>query len=289
MAFTTWSTSRLNAVTLSGGNLVATGTSSSGCVIAADPQSFGKWYYEITINTYAASGTCVGLASGDITLSTFLSNNAYGTFVIKSGGIFVNATGSGKSLGALSAGVLICIAVDLDNRLIWFRSGASGSWNATSGTANDPATGTGGVNFAGIGAGGAYEFYPLAGLATTSDQVTANFGASSFTGTVPSGYNAGWTSGVSPTTNVVVTQAGSATWVVPTSPDLRVTQTGSATWVTNPNPPLRITHAGVEAWVVPNPPLRITQAGVIRWVDVSSIAASITGVSATGGAGSPTP
>jgi hypothetical protein len=66
----------------------------------------------------------------------------------------------------------------------WLRANG-GNWNGDP-TAN-PATGTGGYSF---GAAAGQLFVPFASLAPAS--LTANFGASSFTDTVPSGFTAGW-------------------------------------------------------------------------------------------------
>jgi hypothetical protein len=104
-----------------------------------------------------------------------------------SGNIWAGGSNTGISLGARSNGDVIGIAVDLDNRMIWFKkvSGTPGNWN-NSGTAN-PATNVGGIT---VPAGLMVPFNVHG--ATAGSILTANFGASGFTGTVPSGFASGW-------------------------------------------------------------------------------------------------
>jgi len=90
--------------------------------------------------------------------------------------------------GRLAAYAAVGGAVDLDNRKIWFRLAPSGNWNA-SGTAN-PATNTGGYT---IPAGTMVPFVTFGGTAGTAGHaLTANFGASVFSGAVPAGFTSGW-------------------------------------------------------------------------------------------------
>ena len=188
---TTWNPADLAGITLSNGNLTATSNTGGGAgVRAAAGLSSGKYYFEITSTT--ASLAYLGLALASASLTT--GSTAGGVGVNMPGAIYVNGSAIGSSIPGRSAGAILCIAVDLSNTLIWFRTGAAGSWNALSGTANDPATGTGGVNYrtaGGILPAGA--LYPWFSSAFTNGQVmTANFGASGFSGVVPAGFTAGF-------------------------------------------------------------------------------------------------
>lgn len=80
----------------------------------------------------------------------------------------------------------LCIAVDLDADLIWFRTGA-GNWNNNG--ANDPATGVGGIDLTWAYAGsGVKLLWPAAsGTSSTYDLFLK---AADFTQAVPSGYAA---------------------------------------------------------------------------------------------------
>jgi hypothetical protein len=187
-SYTTWNPSDKSAnMTLSNSDLTAVSGAASGGlggVRAVTGRSSGKYYFEVTTTTITAS--YVGLAKSTNTLFGN-SNNAVG--VNASGSVFVNGTINGTvSLPGLGGGAIVGIAVDLTSNLIWFRVGASGSWNAVSGSANNPATATGGVSIAAI----AGTLFPWFTTANTSENVTANFGATAFNGAVPSGFTSGW-------------------------------------------------------------------------------------------------
>lgn len=187
MANTTWSASdKTGGVTLSGSNLIATSSASGNGVRAADKQTANKYYWE-TVLTTAGIAYGVGAANGTATLSSVYTTPTGAAVVYASGSIWINNTNTGTSLGSLAAGgVVVCHALDVTGALYWARSGAAGNWN-NSGTAN-PATGAGGLNVSSLGGSG---LYPLAafGVAAT---LTARFGDSAFTGTVPSGFTSGW-------------------------------------------------------------------------------------------------
>jgi len=194
-ASATWDAATATAVTLSGGNLVATNTGTSsvdqgarGATSAG--KTSGKYYFEITSTTYLGGGNN-GLGIGT-TASTYtgMGNNATTgvNMYISDGSIYANGSSAGVAIGGLSSGTLACIAVDLDNRKIWFRKTISGNWN-NSGTAN-PATNVGGIT---IPAGTMVPFCTFGGTGGGPNNVlTANFGASAFSGAVPSGFTSGW-------------------------------------------------------------------------------------------------
>jgi hypothetical protein len=105
-----------------------------------------------------------------------------------SGNIWANGSSAGVTLSVPTTGQIVCIAADLDNRKIWFRTTASGNWN-NSGTAN-PATNTGGIT---IPAGTMVPFTVFGGSGGLANNViTANFGATAFSGAIPSGFTSGW-------------------------------------------------------------------------------------------------
>lgn len=178
---TIWNVADKNVnITLSLGNLRATSAGDGYGVRSISSASSGKFYFETTIGV--TNTIHVGIANS----STPLSGTTYASSVrvSNSGTIYVNATTTGISLGSISS--LICVAIDLDNRSIWFRNGAAGNWNGSS--SNNPATNTGGVA---IPVGTTYPMFAYA-VCSTSDIVVANFGASTFTGTVPGGFLSGF-------------------------------------------------------------------------------------------------
>jgi len=280
MAFTVWDTVQKSAgLTLSGGNLTATGNISLNGVRAADTQTSGKFYFEITTGaTYGTSQNSIGICNGNVSSSNIA--NSMGSTLLNvaitakgSGNIFVNNVNSGLTIGAIAINTVVCVAVDLSAKLIWFRKGAAGSWNATSGSTNDPATGVGGASIASIAP--AYQnFYPAIGLASSGDTVTANFGATGFTGSVPSGYTSGWTTGVTALSDVIATQIGASAWVTNTHAPFNVTQIGASVWIANQ--------------VVAAYPLGVSgtgAAGTVTTTTVNAVNANITGVAGTGSAG----
>ena len=149
--------------------------------------------------------------------------------------------------------------------MIWFRLGAAGNWN-TSGTAN-PATGVGGLDLAPTGFGTAFDVYPFVYLNTSGNAITANFGGTAFTGTVPSGFTSGWDDSVALVTNLVTTQMGAEAFIIGTS-DLQVTQAGLEVFY-NPNPDLQVSQLGVEAWAAGTPDVRLTQIGIEAWAQIT--------------------
>jgi len=105
---------------------------------------------------------------------------------------------------------VIGIAVDFSGQLIWFRVAPAGSWNG-SGTAN-PATGVDGISISVIAGS---RFPTMTGQG--GDAITANFGASAFTGVVPSGFTSGFTDVVATAKRYIV-EANDGTQTTTTSP-----------------------------------------------------------------------
>jgi hypothetical protein len=200
VTYATWDAATVTAVTLSGGNLVATNTGTTSVdqgahVAAAGGKSSGKYYFEATFTTVMGSvgqgvdyGAGVGTPSSTYTGMGF-SGGVTGGMVYKTGSVYMNGSNQGSFLlGTRVSGDVIGIAVDLDNRKLWFRVAPSGNWNA-SGTAN-PATNTGGFT---LSAGTMVPFATFGGASGLANNViTANFGASAFTGAVPAGFTSGW-------------------------------------------------------------------------------------------------
>ena len=178
MALTTWITTQKTNITLSNANLTATGTSVISGVRGADTQISGKFYWEITTGAaFAGSGGCIGICNGNATASGIFTNSANAAVVFKNGAIWVNGINTGSSLTAFSTSALICVAVDLTAKLIWYRLTAGGNWNG-SGTA-DPATGAGGLSIANFTP--PYQnLYPYLGVSAVNDVATANFGGCHF-------------------------------------------------------------------------------------------------------------
>jgi hypothetical protein len=180
----TWNPNDLLAITLSGGNLIAT-LSTTGGVRAYCSVNTGKVYWECTVGTWANNNTGVGLALSSAALNTVATSTLGAALVYRTGSIFINNVNTGSSLGTRASGNIIGIAVDFDAKLIWLRVAPAGTWNG-SGTA-DPATGTGGLSLSSL----TQPFFPLFAGVLVNEACTANFGASAFSGSVPSGFYPG--------------------------------------------------------------------------------------------------
>ena len=161
------------------------------------------------------------------------------------GTIYVDGVSTGVNIGTIADGTLVGIAADLTARLIWFRLGAAGNWNASA--SNNPATGVGGIvcNTSGVGIPTHPAYFGAAG----SNVATANFGDSAFVGAVPSGFTSGFTAGVSVPTNAIASQVAAEHWLT-TNPDARITQVVAEHWasVTSDNLQAVVTQVLVEHW-----------------------------------------
>lgn len=178
--YSTWNPADKSAgITLSNNNLTAAQSSGSNGVRGATALA-GKVYFEITPATMGGGTNEYGIASASAGL-TSATTAQYAVVSNAGGNINTNGTSFGTITGTITTGAVIGIAVDVSNKLVWFRVG-SGVWNS-GGTAN-PATGIGGASFSSL-IGPPYPFY-AAGFG--SDSVTVNFGATAFANSVPSGF-----------------------------------------------------------------------------------------------------
>jgi hypothetical protein len=140
--------------------------------------STGKYYWEVL---QAASpgdvGIGLGNASSDLTTWLGADTNSIAYF---SGGVWFEGV-EYTTVEACVDDDVICFALDATARLLWIRVNG-GNWN-NSGTAN-PATGAGGIDISGITG----TLYPGLSVRDAGDEVTANFGATSYAQSPPSGF-----------------------------------------------------------------------------------------------------
>lgn len=178
-------------VTLSNGNLTATATTSSDAGVRATVgKSSGKYYWEYTYNTFgSASGdTAAGLWDGAATLAAFGSTVSHGAGVFQFGNVWVDGSNRFSSIGTVSNGAVIRVALDMDNKRLWFAVNG-GNWNGSA--ANTPTTPATGFDYSTTAL--TAPLYPGIALGGSSgDQITANLGASSFVYAVPAGFTSGW-------------------------------------------------------------------------------------------------
>jgi hypothetical protein len=245
MANTTWNPSDKTAnIALSGGNLTATQTASgaNGGSRSVDRKTSGKLYWEGTFVVATNISTGFGIGNSATVLNGGISATSVTAVIGRSGTIFVG--GSTAVTGSILAnGTVVGIALDLDASRVWFRVGAAGNWNYSA-TA-DPTTGAGGIA---IPVGGASAAYALALIGAQNDQITANFGDSAFTGTVPSGFTAGFPTG-SPPLAAVATQVVLEEWAMPLA-SAQMTQVALEAWASPGagNRAALLTQIALEQW-----------------------------------------
>lgn len=177
----------LNQITLSGSNLTATATGSNAIVRANVGHCAGKHYFEANIGTQWGSSSTVGVCALGA-LNSILLDWLNAVLYQPASQFRLDGSNTGVTPTGYSTTSNLQYAIDLDNFMLWARPNG-GNWNG-SGTAN-PATNTGGLNIASIAHGG---MYPYCAMGASGDNVTFNFDGvgTAFTGTVPSGFNAGW-------------------------------------------------------------------------------------------------
>lgn len=186
---TTWNPADKSAsVTLSGSNLTATGSASAGGVRANAFKTTGKVYWEYTCTaasgTATGSGTDIGIGLSSAILSSVGGSGTNAVLQIMSSGIiYVNGNTSAFG-GAVVCPATVAVAVDFTGKKFWLRALNGGQWNGNNAT-NDPGTGLGGSDISSLSG----NWYPLVTF-SAADVITANFGASAFVGSMPTGYAA---------------------------------------------------------------------------------------------------
>lgn len=152
----------------------------------------GKFYWEGTVTV--ADGVSVAIAS-----DYFVFNN--GTFVGRDAG--KNGIGYEQQGSILFGGVGVAtaatyqnadnigVAADFNNLLAWFRrcrAAVCQSWNGN--VSADPATGIGGLSFAGgTSLQSGDRWYPAGNVHSGADAISSNFAASQMVNPVPAGFS----------------------------------------------------------------------------------------------------
>jgi len=174
--------------TLSNGNLTAThsqtANTNTDCAGTLFPRSSGKYYCEFTIGATHGATDSVGC---NLSANTFDASNSANTITyIKTGAVWVNSSNALGNIGTWTTADVIGMAVDLDNRKVWFRKNG-GNWNNAVIGSQNPATNTGGASITVAGAYSPYVGFNGSGSLNT-DNVTANFGATSYGAAAPAGF-----------------------------------------------------------------------------------------------------
>lgn len=168
-------------ITLSNGNLTATGTAGFKSTRATASKTTGKWYFEYTIG---AIPTIVGFGRAEAAITNFPGSNDKSWGYYNTGALYyTNAANglSGSSYATYIAGDVIGIALDMDTKTArFYKNGVaqgSGSINLPDSSSDSTVK---------IAAGVAV--YPMAGM--NGGSVTVNFGATAFAYTPPTGFSA---------------------------------------------------------------------------------------------------
>ncbi len=185
------------SVTLSNANLsVSCGTGNTPSGVGTSQTfssgSLAKIYYEASItftNSTEISNAGVGIANLSQPNNTHINQPFAVGMRYVDGAILVGGASSGTTGGAFLTTQNAAIAIDIGNKLFWAKNlTAGGNWNNN--VSNNPATGVGGISFSGISGTTGWDLFAYIGSVNppTGSTVTANFGSSAFSGTVPSGF-----------------------------------------------------------------------------------------------------
>lgn len=158
---------------------------SSGAVASLSAHA-GKYYWECTVHTLG--NIYVGICGDRGTDNSFAPLDAHS--INASGNIFTaGSDGGSDGLPSIALNDVIGIALDLDNRKLWWSK--NGQWytaddgTETTCTAADVAAGSFAYSFA---SDLSTRYAPLIGTSTVATNVSANFGARPFVYSAPSGF-----------------------------------------------------------------------------------------------------
>jgi hypothetical protein len=185
-------------ITFSNGNLTVQAVSSStGAGARATNGGYaGKLYFEAypASTNQVSNGTRTGIAitqPGDNFASYTESYPVYGFEMLQQGAYFYNGNSAFSGANSLGQAPVWCCAVDFGAKLAWIRGGTAGAWNGS--PSADPGSGVGGLDISALTP--AQGLFPLVFMSpSTTDEVTANFGASPFVATMPEGFSS-WNGG----------------------------------------------------------------------------------------------
>lgn len=173
-------------IVFSNSNLTGTGdgtTQDLPCRSTTSVGNTGKWYWEVSIVSITANSTIVGVANATFTTvnGTWpgVDNNSIGV-TTNVGEVWINNSNIAV-IANCSAGNRRCVALDLVNKRIWFRTN-SGNWNGSS--SNDPSTNVGGYDMSALGTGNIFPTVSVYG----GSSMTGNFTQPSFANSMPSGF-----------------------------------------------------------------------------------------------------
>lgn len=154
--------------------------------------SSGKWYWEV-VGDYVTSYLQLGIMQSTASLSNHVGFGADGISYYNDNGTAVHNSDQNTYGNTWTTGDVIGVALDMDNGEIWFSKNGVWQDNGNPTTGYNSASDRHGLTLSGI-------WYPAISLYNANNEMTANFGQSAFTYTVPDGFQAGLFSNDPPTT-----------------------------------------------------------------------------------------
>jgi|ERR1035437_4016621 hypothetical protein len=179
----TWNPSDKGSnISLSGGNLSAAGATAYNSVRATLAHSTGKWYWENKITANSGNTQQGGFGTAAMLLTNYVGSTSKSCGAGPDGTTYVTGITNTPSLGvSWTVNDVMNFAVDLDAGKIW--CGKNGTWVAS----GNPGTGANPwCTFT-----PPLTLFPAYSANNSSNSETANFGATAFANTVPSGF-LGW-------------------------------------------------------------------------------------------------
>lgn len=172
-SYATWNPADTDAsIALSGGNLTAVaGATGYKGVRSTLSKSSGKWYWELYCTQMGgAYAGKLGTANSSEVLSSGIGVDTNGEGYYNAGHLYYNGTFNAYGAAFATADV-IGVALDASTGYVTYYKN-----NVSQGQETYAVTGP---------------YFAAIGLATSGTTITANFGATAFTYTPPTGYNAG--------------------------------------------------------------------------------------------------
>ncbi len=169
---------------LSNGNLTATCASTgAGHVRGTSFRSSGKFYMESHCDLILFPSDCaLGFMNVVERFSTYLGrhNDSMGWY--GDGSVFLNNSVV-NTIQSFAQGDIISMAINVTAALVWFRTN-NGNWNNDVIANQNPATNIGGISIAATTG----PIFPGFEVESATEAATANFGATAYSQSVPSGY-----------------------------------------------------------------------------------------------------
>ena len=185
---TTWNPADASAkITLTGGNLIATANAADAvgsAVRAVRSQTSGLRYAEFTATLVNAptGNMSVGIANATAPITgAILGGDVNSVGYYDNGTVYLNLVVV-ATLATYVTGNVISMAVNSARTKIWFRVNAGG-WNNDILANQNPATDVGGISITAITG----PLFPATSLTNLNEAVTANFGATAYAQSVPTG------------------------------------------------------------------------------------------------------